>query len=350
MTGLLEQLIAIPSLSRDEKAVADFLEAWLTREGLAPHRCGNNLWCSHGEGPAVLLDAHIDTVKPVSGWTRDPFTPSVENGRLYGLGSNDDGASVVSLIAAYKQLISKPQPYTLVLSLSAEEESSGRNGLEISLREIEAACGPVTCGVFGEPTSLEMVIAEKGLMVLDCTVEGVAGHAARNTGVNAIYQALPAIEWFRSKQFDKVSDLLGPVKMTVTQIQAGTQHNVIPDRCTFVVDVRSNGLYTNEELLGLIQAEAPCEVVARSTRLCGSSIPADHPLVQRGLALGLPAVGSPTLSNQALVRFPSVKLGPGDSPRSHTADEYVDIADIPRAVDLYVQLLNDLEIPSLRSE
>jgi len=274
----------------------------------------------------------------------------VEDGRLYGLGSNDDGASVVSIIEAYKRLIAKPQPYTLVLSLSAEEESSGRNGLEISLREIEAACGPVAFGVFGEPTSLEMVIAEKGLMVLDCTVEGVAGHAARNTGVNAIYKALPAIEWFRTKQFDKVSDLLGPVKMTVTQIQAGTQHNVIPDRCTFVVDVRSNGLYTNEELLGLIQAEAPCEVVARSTRLCGSSIAADHPLVRRGLALGLPAVGSPTLSNQALVRFPSVKFGPGDSPRSHTADEYVDIADIPRAVDLYVQLLNDLEIPSLRSE
>jgi len=344
MTGLLEQLIAIPSLSRDEKAVADFLEAWLTREGLAPHRCGNNLWCCHGEGPAVLMDAHIDTVRPVTGWTRDPFTPAVEDGRLYGLGSNDDGASVVSIIEAYKRLIAKPQPYTLVLSLSAEEESSGRNGLEISLREIEAACGPVAFGVFGEPTSLEMVIAEKGLMVLDCTVEGVAGHAARNTGVNAIYKALPAIEWFRTKQFDKVSDLLGPVKMTVTQIQAGTQHNVIPDRCTFVVDVRSNGLYTNEELLGLIQDEAPCEVVARSTRLCGSSIAADHPLVRRGLALGLPAVGSPTLSNQALVRFPSVKFGPGDSPRSHTADEYVDIADIPRAVDLYVNLLDGLSL------
>ena len=280
----------------------------------------------------------------MAGWTRDPFTPSLEGNRLYGLGSNDDGASVVALIEAYKRLIAKPQPYTLVLSLSAEEESSGRNGLEISLAEIEAACGPVACGVFGEPTSLEMVVAEKGLMVLDCSVKGVAGHAARNTGVNAIYKALPAIEWFRTKQFDKVSDALGPVKMTVTQIAAGTQHNVIPDVCTFVVDVRSNGLYTNEELLELIQAEAPCEVVARSTRLHGSAISADHPLVKRGIAIGLPAVGSPTLSNQALVRFPSVKLGPGDSPRSHTADEYVIVGDIGKAADIYVNLLDNLSL------
>ena len=344
MTGLLQRLISIPSLSRDETAVADFLEAWLAGEGLAPHRCGNNLWCCHGEGPAVLLDAHIDTVKPVAGWTRDPFTPSLEGDRLYGLGSNDDGASVVALIEAYKRLIAKPQPYTLVLSLSAEEESSGRNGLEISLAEIEATCGPIACGVFGEPTSLEMVVAEKGLMVLDCSVKGVAGHAARNTGVNAIYKALPAIEWFREKQFEKVSDQLGPVKMTVTQIAAGTQHNVIPDNCTFVVDVRSNGLYSNEELLELIQAEAPCEVVARSTRLHGSAISTEHPLVKRGLALGLPAVGSPTLSNQALVRFPSVKIGPGDSPRSHTADEYVVVDDIAKAVDIYVNLVDNLSI------
>ena len=344
MTELLQKLISIPSLSRDEKAVADFLETWLSDAGFTPHRCGNNLWCCRGEGPALLLDAHIDTVKPVAGWTRDPFTPAVENGRLYGLGSNDDGASVVALIGAFKRLTAKPQPYTLVLSLSAEEESSGRNGLEISLQEIEAACGPVACGIFGEPTSLEMVVAEKGLMVLDCAVKGVAGHAARNTGVNAIYKALPAIEWFRNKQFDKVSDLLGPVKMTVTQVNAGTQHNVIPDLCTFVVDVRSNGLYTNEELLELIQAEAPCEVVARSTRLHGSSIAKDHPLVQRGLALGLPAVGSPTLSNQALVRFPSVKIGPGDSPRSHTANEYVMVDDIAKAVDIYVSLLDGLTV------
>ena len=350
MTDLLEKLIGIPSLSGDEKAAADFLESWLTEQGLAPHRCGNNLWCSHGSGPVILLDAHIDTVKPVSLWRRDPFTPAIEDGRLYGLGSNDDGASVVALIEAYRKLIAEPQPYTLVLSLSAEEESSGRNGLEISLKEIEAACGPIACGVFGEPTSLEMVVAEKGLMVLDCTVTGVAGHAARSNGVNAIYKALPAVEWFRQKRFYRISELLGPVKMTVTQIVAGTQHNVIPDCCTFVVDVRSNGLYTNDELLRLIQADAPCKAEARSVRLSGSAIDQDHPLVRRGLAIGLPAVGSPTLSNQALCRFPSIKLGPGDSFRSHTADEYVDIADIGKAVEIYVQLLNDLKIPSLCSE
>ena len=344
MISLLQQLIAIPSLSRDEGAVADFLEAWLTEDGWAPHRCGNNLWCSAGEGPAVLLDAHIDTVKPVSGWTRDPFSPSLEEGRLYGLGSNDDGASLVALIDAFRRLSAKPQPYTLVLSLSAEEETSGRNGLEISLPSIEAACGPVTFGVFGEPTSLEMAVAEKGLMVLDCTVSGVAGHAARDTGVNAIYEALPAIGWFREKRFPKLSPLLGPVKMTVTQIQAGTQHNVIPDTCTFVVDVRSNGLYTNEELLALIQAEAPCQVTARSTRLCGSSIAEDHPLVVRARQLGIPTVGSPTLSNQALCRFPSVKIGPGNSDRSHSADEYVEVADLAKASDLYVELLDGLKV------
>jgi acetylornithine deacetylase len=344
MIQLLQKLIAIPSLSRDESAVADFLQSWLTEEGLAPHRCGNNLWCCHGTGPAVLIDAHIDTVKPVTGWTRDPFTPTVEGDRLYGLGSNDDGASVVALIAAYKRLIAKPQPYTLILSLSAQEETSGREGLEISLPEMEAACGPIAFGVFGEPTSLEMAVAEKGLMVLDCSVKGKAGHAARNTGINAIYEALPAIDWFRNKQFGKVSPLLGPVKMTVTQIQAGTQHNVIPDICTFVVDIRSNGLYTNEELLEMIKAEAPCELEARSTRLCGSSIAEDHPLVQRAREIGIPTVGSPTLSNQALCRFPSVKIGPGDSVRSHTADEYVNMADIDKATDIYVQLLDGLKV------
>ena len=210
MIDLLQKLIAIPSLSRDESAVADFLQTWLTEEGLSPHRCGNNLWCCHGTGPAVLIDAHIDTVKPVTGWTRDPFTPSEEGGRLYGLGSNDDGASVVALIAAYKKLIAKPQPYTLILSLSVEEETSGRKGLEISLAEMEATCGPIAFGVCGEPTSLEMAVAEKGLMVLDCSVKGKAGHAARNTGINAIYQALPAIDWFRNKQFNKVSPCWAP--------------------------------------------------------------------------------------------------------------------------------------------
>ena len=343
MIALLQELVRIPSPSREEGAVADFLEGWLRRRGLAPRRCGNNLWCCSGSGPAVLLDAHIDTVRPVSGWTRDPFSASLEDGRLYGLGSNDDGASVVALIAAFERLTARPQGYTLVLSLSAEEEDSGPNGLETVLPEIEATCGPIVLGLFGEPTSLKMAVAEKGLMVLDCTVKGVAGHAARELGVNAIYEALPAIEWFRSKRFERVSPLLGPVKMSVTQIEAGTQHNVIPDVCRFVVDVRSNGLYSNEELLKLIEAEAPCTAVPRSTRLCGSSLAEDHPLAQRAKALGIPLVGSPTLSNQALCRFPSVKMGPGDSERSHTADEYVDVADIGKAAELYFELLDGYE-------
>jgi acetylornithine deacetylase len=338
-------MIAIPSLSGDEKAVADFLQARLAAEGFAPHRCGNNLWCAAGQGPVLLVDAHIDTVKPVAGWTRDPFTPAVEDGRLYGLGSNDDGASVVALIEAFKRLTAKPQPYTLVLSLSAEEESSGRNGLEISLQEIEAACGPIACGVFGEPTSLEMVVAEKGLMVLDCAVKGVAGHAARNTGVNAIYKALPAIEWFRNKQFEKVSDLLGPVKMTVTQINAGTQHNVIPDQCTFVVDVRTNECYTNQQVLDEISLQVFCDVKARSTRLNSSHIDLSHPIVAKGREMGIETFGSPTLSDQALMSFPSLKMGPGESSRSHTAEEYITKEEIESAVQTYITLLDGLELP-----
>jgi acetylornithine deacetylase len=264
----------------------------------------------------------------------------VEGGRLYGLGSNDDGASVVALIEAYRQLIAKPQPYTLVLSLSAEEESSGRNGLEISLAEIEAAHGPIACGVFGEPTSLEMVVAEKGLMVLDCAVTGVAGHAARDNGVNAIYQALPAIEWFRDKRFGKVSDLLGPVKMTVTQVNAGTQHNVVPDKCQAVIDVRTNELYTNEEVFEIIRENVKSEVKARSFRLHSSSIPLNHPLIQKLDEMGKKTFGSPTLSDQALMPFPSFKMGPGDSARSHSADEFIRVSEISDAIETYVKVIS----------
>lgn len=344
MISLLRQMVAIPSFSREEGRLADFLEEWLFRKGLAPRRHGNNLWCCYGEGPVLLLDAHIDTVRPVEGWSSDPFTPLEKDGCLWGLGSSDDGGSVVALIEAYRRLTAHSQPYTLVLSLSAEEETSGKGGLESVLPEIEKSVGPVRLGVFGEPTSLGMVIAEKGLMVLDCTAKGMAGHAARNTGVNAIYEALPAIEWFRTHRFPNVSPMLGPVKMTVTQIAAGTQHNVIPDACRFVVDIRSNGLYTNEELLAVIREAVPCEVQPRSTRLNGSSIPESHPLVQRGMALGLKTAGSPTLSNQALCHFPSIKLGPGDSALSHTADEHIDIAAIHRAADLYVELLDGFSL------
>jgi acetylornithine deacetylase len=325
MTSLLEQLIAIPSLSRDEKAVADFLEDRL--QDLHPKRHGNNLWMVKGNGPVLLLDAHIDTVKPVSGWQRDPFTPTREEDRIYGLGANDDGGSVVSLIHAFRQ--AKPLRHTLVLSLSADEETSGPDGLESVLPLIEADAGPIRCGIMGEPTGMQMAVSERGLMVLDCTARGVSGHAARGEGVNAIYEALPDIDWFRSHG------------MTVTQIQAGTQHNVIPDRCSFVVDVRTVG--DNQAVLDAVLQAVRCEVKARSTRLNGSSISGDHPLVQAAIALGIPRFSSPTLSNQAVCRFPTVKIGPGESSRSHTADEYIRAGEVEAAADIYLKLIETYE-------
>lgn len=346
-TALLRRLISIPSVSRCETAAADALESWLHENGATPGRIGNNVYLtswdlsSEDDGrPVVLLNAHIDTVKPVSGWTRDPYDPAETDGRLYGLGSNDCGGGLVSLLAAYSQLIQQPQPYRLIWAASCEEEVSGKNGMELLLRHLPK----IDVGIVGEPTGMRMAIAEKGLMVLDCTTFGVAGHAARNEGENAIYKALPDIEWFRSHRFPKESEMLGGVRMTVTVIQAGTQHNVIPDRCTFTVDVRSNDCYTNVELLNLIKDSVGCEVKERSTRLNSSSIAKDHPLVRRGLELGLATFGSPTLSDQALMSFASLKLGPGESERSHTADEYICLSEIERAIGTYVELLDDLEI------
>ena len=325
MTSLLEQLIAIPSVSREEKAVADFLEDRL--QDLHPRRHGNNLWMVKGEGPVLLMDAHIDTVKPVAGWQQDPFTPTREEDRIYGLGANDDGGSVVSMIDAFRK--ARPLRHTLVLSLSAEEEVSGQNGLESVLPLIEADAGPIRCGIMGEPTGMQMAVSERGLMVLDCTARGVSGHAARGEGVNAIYEALPDIDWFRSHG------------MTVTQIQAGTQHNVIPDRCSFVVDVRTLG--DNQAVLDAVLQAVRCEVKARSTRLNGSSIGIDHPLVQAAIALGIKRFSSPTLSNQAVCRFPTVKIGPGESSRSHTADEFIGTGELEAAAEIYLKLINTYE-------
>lgn len=340
---LLGNLIRIPSVSRDEKAAADLLETWMKEQGLAPQRKGNNLWVSECESdgrPTILLNAHIDTVKPASGYTRDPFTPSVEDGKLYGLGSNDDGGSLVALLAVYMKLAGTGQPYRLIYSATAEEEVSGREGLDLILGEI----GNIDLGIMGEPTGMQMAVAERGLMVLDCNAVGKSGHAARNEGVNAIYQALEDIEWFRTHEFERVSEYLGPVKMTVTQINAGTQHNVVPDSCSFVVDVRPNGMYTNVELLQMIKNSVRCAVKERSTRINSSHIDVNHPVIRRGISLGLSTFGSPTTSNQALVSFPTVKIGPGDSARSHSADEYIRIEEITRAVDIYTDLLDGLEL------
>lgn len=342
-TELLENLIRIPSFSREEGAAADYLERWMLEEGFAVRRKGHNLWvesCPPDGRPTILLNAHIDTVKPASGYTRDPFGPVVEDGRLYGLGSNDDGGSLLALIQTYSSLLRRPQPYRLVLSATAEEEVSGVGGLELILPEI----GKVDFGVIGEPTGMRMAVAEKGLMVLDCTARGKSGHAARNEGVNAIYKALEDIDWFRDHQFERVSDFLGPVKMTVTQIAAGTQHNVVPDKCTFVVDVRPNGMYTNPELLSMIKSSVSCEVKERSTRIGSSHLPLDHPAVVRGLSLGLEPFGSPTTSNQALCPFPTLKIGPGESSRSHSADEFILLDEIEKGVEVYTALLDGLKI------
>lgn len=336
MLELLKALIEIPSISREEAAAADYLQAAMASMGLEPKRVGNNLWCSCGSGPyTVLLNAHIDTVRPCSGWTFDPFKATADGDRLYGLGSNDDGASLVALLYAYKELYAKNLPFRLIFSATAEEEVSGRGGLETVFPEI----GHVDCAVIGEPTGMAMGIAERGLMVLDCTASGVSGHAAHGNGVNAIYKAMEDISWFKTYKFPKVSPLLGQVGMNVTQINAGTAHNVIPDKCTFVVDVRSNECYSNEELLEQIKASVNCDVAARSTRLGSSSISEDHPLVQKGKALGLPVFGSATLSNSAVCPFPALKIGPGDTKRSHTPNEYIMISELEQAKELYIKLL-----------
>lgn len=340
---LLKNMIRIPSVSREEKDAADYMERWMKGNGFEARRLGNNLWMESGpvDGrPTILLNAHIDTVKPASGYTRDPFTPEIEDGCLYGLGSNDDGGSLIALLETYSRLIQKEQPYRLIFSATAEEEVSGKGGLDLILPEL----GRIDFGVMGEPTGMRMAVAERGLMVLDCTAYGKSGHAARNEGVNAIYKAIEDIQWFKSHSFDRVSDFLGAVKMSVTQINAGTQHNVVPDRCTFVVDVRPNGMYTNPELLEMIKSSVSCEVKERSTRIGSSHLPMNHPAVVRGLSLGLEPFGSPTTSNQALCHFPTLKIGPGDSARSHTADEYIRLDEIADGIETYVALLDGLTL------
>ena len=342
--NLLKVLISTPSMSREEEAAANALQNYMERSGILTNRSGNNVWCVSPQfsldKPTLLLNSHIDTVKPVSGWQKQPFTPTEVNGKIYGLGSNDAGGSLVCLFQTFCRLTRKEQPYNLIFLASCEEEVSGKNGIESVLPKLP----PIALGIVGEPTEMQPAIAEKGLMVLDVTAHGKAGHAAREEGDNAIYHALTDIEWFRTYRFERVSPLLGPVKMSVTQINAGTQHNVIPDRCSFVVDIRSNELYTNEELFSLISQHVSSEVTARSFRLNSSHIDASHPVVRRAVELGRTPYGSPTLSDQALMPFPSVKIGPGKSSRSHTANEYILIRELEEALDLYYELLDGLVI------
>jgi acetylornithine deacetylase len=341
---LLQQLIAIPSISKEEKNVADFLERFIEINGYAVSRKNNNVW-STGPGfdpslPTILLNSHIDTVKPVGGWTVDPLSPVIENGKLFGLGSNDAGASLVSLLYAFFKLSQKQQTYNLIFAASSEEEISGENGMVSLLNELPK----IDFAIVGEPTGMNMAVAEKGLMVLDCIVLGKAGHAARDEGENAIYKALSDINWFRTFEFEKESELLGAVKMTITQINAGTQHNVIPDKCTFVVDVRSNEMYSNPEILEEVRKYVNCDVQPRSTRRSSTATPLNHAIVKRGLELKRTLYGSPTLSDQALMSFPSLKIGPGSSSRSHIADEYVLASEIEEAIEIYIQLLDGLKL------
>lgn len=338
---LLKRLIATPSVSRNEAAAADIVESYISSLGLKTSREGNNVWTIDPEydeaRPTVLLNAHIDTVKPVSTWTRDPFTPTFEGDRLYGLGSNDCGGGLMALLQAFRLLTSRPRERNFVYLASAEEEVSGKDGISRALPLLPH----IDVAVVGEPTGLQPAIAEKGLMVIDGTAHGRSGHAARNEGINAIYEALDDLVWLRDYEFSKVSQLLGPTKMTVTVIGAGTQHNVIPDECRFVVDVRTNELYTNEEVYNIICNHVKSEMKARSFRLGSSHIDSSHPLVRRCVAMGMEPFGSPTLSDQALMPFPSLKLGPGQSSRSHSADEYICISEIEQAIETYVSLFSD---------
>lgn len=341
---LLKQMISISSFSREEKEVADVIEQYIQEKGHTTNRIGNNIWCNNrnfdANKPTILLNSHIDTVKPVSAWTKNPFEPLIEDDILYGLGSNDAGASLVSLLHAFHILTQKNQNYNLVFLASCEEEVSGKGGVELALPSLPTP----TFGIVGEPTEMHPAIAEKGLMVLDCIAHGKSGHAARNEGINAIYEAMQDIEWFRTYHFAKESELLGPVKMSVTMVNAGTQHNVVPDKCEFVVDVRSNEMYSNQELFEIIDKHTKCEVKARSFRLNSSRIAIENPFVQRAILIGKEPYGSPTLSDQALMPFPTVKMGPGHSQRSHTADEFIKLSEIREAIELYVKLLDGLSL------
>ena len=341
---LLKRLIATPSLSRQEADAADLIVSFFESKGFKPNRKGNNVWLWAGEKdlskPTLLLNSHIDTVKASAQWTYKPFDPTLENDRLYGLGSNDAGAPLVSLISTFLILAEKEQSYNLLFAASAEEEISGVNGVSSILEEL----GEIDLGIIGEPTQMQMAVAEKGLMVLDCFAKGKPGHAAREEGINAIYKALPDIEWFKNYRFPKESDLLGPVKMTVTGVKSGAQHNVVPDVCEFMVDVRVNEHYSNRELYELIQESVECEVKPRSFRLNSSFVPVEHPVVKRGVELGLTYYGSPTTSDQAVMNFTTLKIGPGDSARSHTADEYIRLKEIEEGIETYVKLLDGLEV------
>lgn len=341
--GLLIDLIKTPSFSKEESQTAEIIDFYLQRHGIATHREFNNVWAFNKFydplKPTILLNSHHDTVRPNIDYTRNPFLAEIIDGKLYGLGSNDAGGCLVALIAVFLHYYSNAHlKYNIVLAATAEEEILGLHGLEWIVPKL----GPLDFAVVGEPTQMQLAVAEKGLMVLECKALGKSGHAARNEGDNAIYRAIEDILWFKSYEFPKQSAMFGPIKMSVTMINAGTQHNVVPSSCDFVVDVRITDAYTNEEVLEIIKAHTTCEIHPRSTRLRPSFISLAHPIVQAGLNLGRTTYGSPTTSDQALLKIPSLKLGPGNSARSHTADEFVYINEIEEGIDLYIEILDQL--------
>ena len=342
--ALLQQLIQTQSFSREEADTAEILENFLTQHDIPVQRQGNNVWAVSqywsDSKPTVLLNSHHDTVKPGVAWTYPPFGATLEGDKLTGLGSNDAGASAVSLLAVFRYFYDKPTAFNLICAITAEEEVSGANGV----KSILPILGKIDLGIVGEPTGMNAAVAEKGLLVLDGVARGRTGHAARNEGDNALYKALDDINWLRTYQFSKLSEMLGPVKMTVTQISAGTQHNVVPDECRYVVDVRPTECYTNEEILEIIRANVQAEITPRSTHLQSSGLPLTHPLVQKAVAMGKITYGSPTLSDQALMRFPTLKMGPGDSARSHAPDEYILLSEIRSGIADYIELLTDFEL------
>ena len=341
---LLKKLIATPSVSRNEKDAADIMEQTIRSYGFEPQREANNIWVidPHFDEskPTLLLNAHIDTVKPVDSWQRHPYASTIEGDLLYGLGSNDCGGGLCSLLQIFRMLTEKPQSYNFIYLASAEEEVSGKDGISRALPLLPK----IDLAIVGEPTGMNPAVAEKGLMVLDVIAHGKSGHAARNEGVNAIYEALDDMRWIRDYKFEKVSEFLGPTKMTLTVVNAGTQHNVIPDKCTMLVDIRTNEFYDNEEVYHFICQHLKSEVKAHSFRLKSSRIDPEHPLIKKCVAMGMKPFGSPTLSDQALIPFPSFKLGPGESSRSHSADEFIRISEIADAIAKYKELLDGAAI------
>lgn len=344
--ALLKQLITIPSFSKEENNTADCIENFLEQRHIKTNKYLNNVWAvnKHFDEKkfTILLNSHHDTVKPNKGYTLNPFEANEKDGKLFGLGSNDAGGPLVSLIATFVYFYHVENlSFNLVLAATAEEEISGHDGIEILLPRLPK----IDCGIVGEPTLLDMAIAEKGLLVLDCTAHGIAGHAARNEGVNAIYKAMKDIEWFSSFKFENASEFLGPVHMAVTSVNTlNKTHNIVPSECSFIVDIRVNELYSFDQIIAEIKKNVLSDVIPRSTRLKPSFIEEDHPLVISGNKMGLKSYGSPTCSDRAMMNFPTLKMGPGDSARSHSADEFIFINEIKNGIEKYIQLLQNLKI------